>query len=284
MKVLLIAGHGGNPYDPGAIGNGYKEAILTRGLVTDIAHELSQWTGVTVFDTSQDMYKYLKSNKYDFTKYDYCLEVHFNAGIAYKEANGKVTGTEILIHPNRKQPTTLEAKILQNFAALGMTSRGIKTRTNLQNINTAQRQGAYYSLLETCFIDDADDMNLYIPNKLKFVNAIVEAFKEVFKLELTATADIVNALYERNLLTDKTLWKTKCSTNNLAYWLARKGANLTVNSLYIKSLETVNDIVWELHHRGLITDKERWLATLSQGTNLYWLAFKIANRTENKRK
>ena len=30
MKLLLIAGHGGNPFDPGATGNGVREADLTR--------------------------------------------------------------------------------------------------------------------------------------------------------------------------------------------------------------------------------------------------------------
>lgn len=284
MKVLLIAGHGGNPYDPGAIGNGYKEAELARQFVKEIASELSQWANVTIFDMDCDLYKYLKSRRYDFTKYDYCLEVHFNAGIAYTAVNGKTTGTEILIHPNRKQSMAFESAVLKNFEILGMTNRKIKPRTNLLTLNTAQRQGAYYSLLETCFIDDPDDMKLFVPYREKFVNAIVEAFKEVFELELASIGDIVSALYERNIVTDKTLWKMKCKSNTLAYWLARKAANLTENALYRQALETVNDIVWELHHRGIITDKERWIETLERDNNLYWLAFKVANRTENKRK
>lgn len=42
-------------------------------------------------------------------------------------------------------------------------------------------------------------------------------------------------------------------------------------------LETVNDIVWELSHRGIITDKKLWLKKLKADTNVYWLARKCAN-------
>ncbi len=34
-KFLMIAGHGGAPYDPGATGNGYEEANLTRDLAEE---------------------------------------------------------------------------------------------------------------------------------------------------------------------------------------------------------------------------------------------------------
>ena len=38
---------------------------------------------------------------------------------------------------------------------------------------------------------------------------------------------------------------------------------------------TVNDIVWELAHRGIITDKELWLKKLEEDKNSYWLAKKV---------
>lgn len=42
-------------------------------------------------------------------------------------------------------------------------------------------------------------------------------------------------------------------------------------------LETVNDIVWELANRGIISDKKLWLEKLQSDTNAYWLARKCAN-------
>ena len=42
----------------------------------------------------------------------------------------------------------------------------------------------------------------------------------------------------------------------------------------IKEIESVNDIVWELANRGIISNKELWLKKLEEDTNVYWLARK----------
>ena len=44
-------------------------------------------------------------------------------------------------------------------------------------------------------------------------------------------------------------------------------------SLYI----TVNDIVWELNERVIISDKDLWLKKLKADPNAYWLARKCVN-------
>lgn len=50
-----------------------------------------------------------------------------------------------------------------------------------------------------------------------------------------------------------------------------------VNSPYKKELTTINDIVWELANRGIITDKDLWLKKLEKDKNAYWLARKCVN-------
>lgn len=50
----------------------------------------------------------------------------------------------------------------------------------------------------------------------------------------------------------------------------------------VKELESVNDIVWELHNRGIITDKELWLKKLTADKDMYWFAYKVCNKTKNK--
>lgn len=50
----------------------------------------------------------------------------------------------------------------------------------------------------------------------------------------------------------------------------------------VEELMSVNDIVWELAERGIITDKELWLRKLSEDTNAYWLARKCVNYIRNK--
>ncbi len=85
MKILLISGHGAG--DPGATGkyNGktYKEADLTREVVSAVAKKLKAYADVTVYDQSRNAYTDYKNgvlNKHaNFTKYDFVLEVHFNA-------------------------------------------------------------------------------------------------------------------------------------------------------------------------------------------------------------
>ena len=42
-------------------------------------------------------------------------------------------------------------------------------------------------------------------------------------------------------------------------------------------LTSINDIVWELSHRGIITDKELWLKKLSEDMNSYHLARKTVS-------
>ena len=49
-----------------------------------------------------------------------------------------------------------------------------------------------------------------------------------------------------------------------------------------KELTSVNDIVWELAHRGIITDKQLWLKKLETDTNSYWLARKTVKYLREK--
>lgn len=43
----------------------------------------------------------------------------------------------------------------------------------------------------------------------------------------------------------------------------------------IDEITKVNDIVWELMHRGIISDKDLWLKKFKDDTNAYWLARKM---------
>jgi hypothetical protein len=107
-------------------------------------------------------------------------------------------------------------------------------------------------------------------------------YKEPTKKTFTTTNEIINELVKRGIITNKPLWLKKCTPNSVAYWLAYKGANMTVNKNVKTNLETVNDIVWELGERNIMTDKTLWLQCLEDDKDLYWLAFKICNYTKNK--
>ena len=220
MNILLIAGHGQG--DPGASANGYTEAILVRELATFIKQRLSLYATVEIFETNKNMYKYLKSGgNFDFSPYDYILELHFNAGGGY--------GTEILVH-TKQQGTSVEQKIVDRIETLGFRNRGVKRRSDLLNINKIFSMGKDYALLETCFIDSASDMSRYN------VTHVAEAI-----------ADGIIA-----------------------------GFGLTTNPCP-QEIVSVNDIVWDLHYHGIISNKDLWLKKLNEDTNSYWLARKCAN-------
>ena len=67
------------------------------------------------------------------------------------------------------------------------------------------------------------------------------------------------------------------SKNSWALWQGFK-AKLTATT----ELTSVNDIVWELAYRGILTDKNLWLNKLENDTNSYWLARKIVKYIREK--
>lgn len=229
MKILIICGHGNG--DPGACSLGHKEAVLVREYAPKLKDVLSRHADVTIFDTSKNMYQYLKSgNSFNFTDYDYVFELHFNACVNDTKGNGVTTGTEILVH-TKENGVTVEQEILNNICKLGFKNRGVKARNDLLNMNVCKgKQNVSYALLETCFIDDADDMKLYLAKKNDVVNAIAQGMITGFNLgtletkkELTSANDItweLNHSYFPILETDnfvKALDEAK-KANSPLYW------------------------------------------------------------------
>lgn len=175
MKILLVAGHGAS--DPGAIGCGYREADLTREVVSLVKPKLEKYAEVTVYDFRRKLLADLNNGlKYNFKPFDYVLEVHFNA------ASATANGTEVLIH-SKVLRRTVNSLVLQNIARLGFLNRGIKQRSDLGVMNACFKQSVNYSLLETCFISNSNDMNLYNKKKNEIATAIVLGIAEGFGLK-----------------------------------------------------------------------------------------------------
>lgn len=227
MKILLICGHGAG--DPGAVGNGFREADLVRDIAPTLKDILSDYADVTLFNPNQNMYEFLKAgNQFGFRAYDYVFELHFNA------FDKKATGTEIIVHKT-EEGTSVEQTIVDNIAKLGFTNRGVKKRDNLMNMNVCKKQGVSYALLETCFIDNANDMKQYMSRK----NAVIKA--------------IANGIID--------------------------GFGLGESTPEVKEYTDINDIVWELGERGIVSDKDGMIEEMNQNPNgrLYWLARKAVH-------
>ena len=195
FKMLVICGHGRNmdgSYDPGAIGCGYEEATLTRELGRLVKHACDENNvDCVVADTSKNYYSFFKhGNKYDFTPYNYVLEIHFNAAVKTDmTGDGSIKGTMVYIDQDEKGHS-VEDKILQNLYSLGSKkawSGVVITQWQYTNGLMVQRhvreQGVSETVLETCFITDKDDMNWYHSKKLAIANAIVEGIIDGFGLK-----------------------------------------------------------------------------------------------------
>lgn len=183
MKILLIAGHGAG--DTGACGCGYQEYKLTRELVDLIAPGLRRYATVEVYDKNRSAFYDCQNGNFNIGSYDYVLEVHFNACVNDQHGDGQTTGTEIYVTSSEKA-TTVEQAIINKVAACGLKNRGVKV-TDFLVIRTVKNKGMSSALIETCFIDDKDDMDVYKGKKTAIADAIVNGIAEGFGLKATAS-------------------------------------------------------------------------------------------------
>ena len=188
FNILLIAGHGGT--DPGACAFGRKEADLAREFVTLLQKELLKYEcKCGVYNMARSMYHDLivEGYHYNFVPYNYVLEVHFDA-YENDPGDGKNKGSGIFVTYDEKA-VTVEEKILKAMASFGFKNRGVK-RKNFSVIAEAKRQGVSSALFETCFIDDADDMAIYIKNKSAIAEKVAEAIADEYKLKKKEGASV----------------------------------------------------------------------------------------------
>lgn len=180
LNVLLIAGHGAG--DPGAVSGSWKEADETRAIVSNLDTQLDGICNVDIYPTERNAYADLKAGKLDvqWSNYNYVLEVHFNAfdGAA---SDGKTKGVECYV--TQAEPgTAVEEAICKNIASLGLTNRGVK-RKNYDVIQAARSAGVSSALLEVCFLDDPDDMEIYQNNKAAVATAIAAGIVSGFGIQ-----------------------------------------------------------------------------------------------------
>lgn len=189
MRILLISGHGAG--DVGAVGNNCKEANETRNMTKLIAEYLKGTADVSIYPTARNAYydyrKGLLGSTANFGWYDYVLEIHFNA-ISASYADGRTKGSEVWVTPTEKS-YGVEKEVLNSLKNLGFTNRGVKVSGNLAVINAAKRAGVSSALLEVCFIDDTDDMLLYLKDRNRVAQAIAGGIIKGFNLVPSVGSD-----------------------------------------------------------------------------------------------
>lgn len=234
FKMLLIAGHGTNidgSRDPGAIGCGYQEADLTRELVRLIKQQADLNNLPCDVAPDRNYFSYFKyGNKFDFTPYQYVLEVHFNASAKMApDKDGNMVGSLMFVDRNEKG-VSVEQAILNNLYSIGgkqawdgivWTDRNYPTGLMVQN--RVRAQGVSHAVLETCFITDGDDMAWYQAKKQLIATKIVEGIIEGFGLGREAENPYQycgkgiatgEALEDMNVRMDPTIDGQKCGIVN----------------------------------------------------------------------
>lgn len=263
MKILLISGHGAGDYGACAKikGKTYKEAEETIVMVKKIKEQLSKYNvNVDLYPTDRNAYEDAKAGclKVDFSRYDYVLEIHFNACVNDLKGNGKTTGTEAFITTSDKT-NKAEKNMLSCLSALGLVNRGVKSH-NWTVINRAKTKGADSCLLEVCFIDDADDMAIYTKNKDNVSKAIALGVVKTYSLKKKSTSNTTNKSTTKKSTTKKTVAAAKSFSKALTgkYKVTKTSTGLRLSPskedniiVSIKKGETVNCYGYYTHADGV---------------------------------
>lgn len=167
MRINIHAGHNPDGMTAcGAVGL-IRESTEARAVKDRVVAQLTAM-GHTVHDctcnngtSKEDVLKRIVAacNSHEV---DLDVSIHFNAG-AQAEADGKTTGTEVLVYDNASPAVPWAQQIADNIAALGYRNRGIKERPGLYVLKHTKAPAL---LIECCFVDDPDDVAIYNADRM----------------------------------------------------------------------------------------------------------------------
>ena len=212
-KILLIAGHGQG--DSGATSSLGIENKKTRefakliydrlkaGGIVDIVYykngninydhyqrNIYALRNVKVTGSGANKAQVIKAQKADpnvenFAEYDYVLEIHFNATAESNKdigGNGRYKGIGFYLNSYKAQYNhKMESAVMNRMRNLGFAlwGGGIVS-DDFYNMRICREVGTSYGLLETAFIDDADDMRFYNANKVKMAEAVAVSLEQYY--------------------------------------------------------------------------------------------------------
>lgn len=163
MRFGIDLGHECYP-DTGAVGIVTEESIIDNigykviQKLRDLGHTVIELRPSSASSVGNSLWqRYTKS---DNNNCDMCVSIHANCGGGH--------GTEVFTYGGREFN---EAKnVLNNLVSIGFTNRGIKDGKGLAMV---RRPNAKAMLIEICFCDSEEDVNIYQNNIENIANAIV---------------------------------------------------------------------------------------------------------------
>jgi len=154
-KVYIGVGHGG--YDPGAVGNGFKEKDLNLSIALACGAELARHGVSVLMSRTSDVSESTaaKCNECNAWGADLALDIHNNAGGG--------DGAEVYHHYAGGKGKTLALNILEEAKKIGQNSRGAKTKVNsagLDYFGFIRLTDAPAVIVECAFVDHATDIKI----------------------------------------------------------------------------------------------------------------------------
>ena len=167
MRINIHAGHNPDGMTAcGAVGL-IRESTEARAVKDRVVVQLTAM-GHTVHDctcnngtSQQNVLKRIVAacNSHDV---DLDVSIHFNAG-GQPGADGKTTGTEVLVYSNASKSVPWAQQIADSISALGYRNRGVKERPGLYVLKHTKAPAL---LVECCFVDDPEDIAIYNADRM----------------------------------------------------------------------------------------------------------------------
>lgn len=196
-NILILAGHSYEPYCSRVSNecrgvwpsSGYDETEETRklaralkaqlnaiGVSADIANELLS-PGDSRMSTSFFVERSLNTdifNQYDWSSYDYAIELHFNGS-----NGGGASGTVVVLNSGY-QTTAIDSELVSTVTRFtGNANRGY-TYVNTGNFSYFQRIGVPFTYLEVEFYDNKTAMDKYTQNMSNIAAAMAQVIKKYY--------------------------------------------------------------------------------------------------------
>ena len=166
--ILISAGH--SETDPGAVGNGYKEADLAVDLRDRVAAILRGTWGLNILEDGDDGDNEPLTKAIALAKRsDVAVEFHWNAGVP------AATGIEVLAKPDKKKLSQALATAVHNATGLKLRGdSGWKSDKSGQHhrLGFCEAGGV---IVEVCFLSNPNDLQSYLQNRDKVAENLAQA-------------------------------------------------------------------------------------------------------------
>ena len=167
MKIFINPGHGGS--DCGAIGFGLNE----RDIVADIGRRVSSYLRAVAYDVKRFQYDGLQTICDDANAFDADLFISIHCNAANGNAHGAETFWSGFSETSHRLAIAIQNQLLNS---LPLSNRGVKT----DNLYVLKHTNMPAVLVETAFIDNAEDNKLLRERADDFAKAIARGISDFY--------------------------------------------------------------------------------------------------------